>query len=292
MTRFRPVGLVVAVLALAGCGSAAPAAVRHTAITTPATTTPVPTAPMPTTPAPTTAPVATSTTALPASSTTITSVAPTTSTTTSMCPASVANQLASTGSAAQLVVVEAPTYAGTTASLTRWQRTGSCWTQVGTAWVAQLAWNGFSDHHQEGDDTTPTGAYVVGPVMYGTDPNPGVSYPYHQLVCGDWWDEDAASPDYNTFQHVACGAEPPFGGGSEPLWQEGNAYPSMAVIDYNTDPAIPGAGSGIFLHANIGTPTDGCVSLPLDQLDQVLEWLQPSDDPLVVLGPASEIEQF
>jgi L,D-peptidoglycan transpeptidase YkuD (ErfK/YbiS/YcfS/YnhG family) len=277
MTRFRWVGIAVAVAALAGCGSAAPAAVRRTAPTTPTTVT--------------TATVATSTTTLPAPTTTI-NVAPTTSTTTAMCPGSVANQLASTGAAAELVVVEAPTYAGTTASLTRWQRTGSCWTAVGTPWVAQLAWNGFSDDHREGDNTTPTGAYGVGPVMYGTDPNPGVSYPYHQLVCGDWWDEDPASPDYNTFQHVACGTQPPFGGGSEPLWHEGNAYPSMAVIDYNTDPAIPGAGSGIFLHANIGTPTDGCVSLPLAQLDQVLEWLQPSDHPLVVLGPAREIEQF
>jgi L,D-peptidoglycan transpeptidase YkuD (ErfK/YbiS/YcfS/YnhG family) len=66
----------------------------------------------------------------------------------------------------------------------------------------------------------------------------------------------------------------------------------MAVIDYNTEPVVPGAGSGIFLHANIGTPTDGCVSLPLDQLDQVLAWLRPGDHPLIVMGPSSEIEKF
>jgi L,D-peptidoglycan transpeptidase YkuD (ErfK/YbiS/YcfS/YnhG family) len=283
MPRLRRVAIVAAVLVLAGCGSAIPAAAPGTTaatVTTPTpTTTPVTTTPTPT---PTTTP----------STTTSTTVTPATSTTVPPCQATVASRLAWTGQATQLVVVEAPMYEGTTGSLTRWQRTGPCWTEVGSPWVAQIAWNGFSDHHHEGDDTTPTGAYRVGPVMYGTAPDPGVSYPYHQLVCGDWWDEDPASPDYNTFQHVACGTQPPFGGDSEPLWQEGNAYPSMAVIDYNTGPAIPGAGSGIFLHANIGTPTDGCVSLPVAQLDQVLDWLRPSDDPLVVLGPASEIEQF
>jgi L,D-peptidoglycan transpeptidase YkuD (ErfK/YbiS/YcfS/YnhG family) len=279
-------------LALTGCGSAIPAATPDATTTAPTTTTATTTSTTTTTTSTTTTAATPATPSATTSSPTATTVAAGTSSTTLPCPDTLASRLAWTGQAAQLVVVEAPTYEGTTASLTTWQRTGPCWTEVGTPWVAQIAWNGFSDHHQEGDDTTPTGAYSLGPVMYGTAPDPGVSYLYHQLVCGDWWDEDPASPDYNTFQHVTCGTQPPFGGGSEPLWQEGNAYPSMAVIDYDTDPAIPGAGSGIFLHANIGTPTDGCVSLPLARLDQVLDWLHPSADPLVVLGPASEIEQF
>jgi L,D-peptidoglycan transpeptidase YkuD (ErfK/YbiS/YcfS/YnhG family) len=91
---------------------------------------------------------------------------------------------------------------------------------------------------------------------------------------------------------VNCGQTPPFGGGSEPLWQETVAYPSFAVIQYNTGPVVAGAGSGIFIHADVGGPTAGCVSLPLGDLDTLLDWLQPADSPLVVLGPESEITRF
>jgi L,D-peptidoglycan transpeptidase YkuD (ErfK/YbiS/YcfS/YnhG family) len=76
------------------------------------------------------------------------------------------------------------------------------------------------------------------------------------------------------------------------LWQETTAYPSFAVIEYNTDPVVPGAGSAIFIHADVGGPTAGCVSLPLTELDQLLRWFSPTDAPLVVMGPESEIARF
>ena len=40
------------------------------------------------------------------------------------------------------------------------------------------------------------------------------------------------------------------------------AYRHLAVIAYNTNPIVPGRGSGIFLHVSPGHPTIGCVSLP------------------------------
>jgi len=191
-----------------------------------------------------------------------------------------------------VIVVDAPTYASTYANLTAFQRDGSCWVPVLGPWTARIGADGFSDHHVEGDNTTPTGAYSIGPVMYGNVANPGVQYPYHRLVCGDWWDEDPSSPHYNTFQHVPCGEPPPFAGHSEPLWQVTNAYPSLAVVDYNTSPVVAGAGSGIFLHANVGGPTAGCITLQPAELDDVLRWLNPSAAPLIVLGPDSEIDDF
>jgi L,D-peptidoglycan transpeptidase YkuD (ErfK/YbiS/YcfS/YnhG family) len=212
--------------------------------------------------------------------------------TTAGCAANLAAGLAHTAGASELITVQASTYDTTYATLTAWQREGSCWVDVYGPWTARIGAAGFSDHHHEGDNTTPTGAYGIGPVMYGNAPDPGVHYAYHQLVCGDWWDEDPASPDYNTFEHVPCGQTPPFGGGSEPLWQETNAYPSFAFIEYNTDPVVSGAGSAIFLHADVGSGTAGCVTLPLAELDDVLRWLNPADGPLVVMGPDSEIDDF
>jgi L,D-peptidoglycan transpeptidase YkuD (ErfK/YbiS/YcfS/YnhG family) len=178
------------------------------------------------------------------------------------------------------------------ASVELWQLQGGCWVSAGGPWDGRIGQYGFNDHHVEGDGTTPTGMYGLGPVMYGNQRDPGVHEPYHVLECGDWWDEDPASPAYNTFQHVPCDEDPPFGAGSEALWQETAPYPSFAVVDYNTGPIVKGAGSAIFLHADTGVPTTGCVSIPLADLDQTLDWLEPADQPAFVMGPAEEITRF
>ena len=203
------------------------------------------------------------------------------------------NQLASTGGAQQVLIVDAPSAASTTATLTAYENDGAGWYQVFGAMPAVDGANGWlaGPSRTEGDDTTPEGMYAIGSTMYGTNADPGTLFPYHQLVCGDWWDEDSASPTYNPFQHVACGTTPPFADESEALWTEGNAYPSMAVINYNTPPTGP-LGSGIFLHADTGSPTAGCVSLPLNDLDAVLGWLNPALQPVIVMGPDSVIRSF
>ncbi|GAC1375560.1 MAG: hypothetical protein NVSMB32_18430 [Actinomycetota bacterium] len=159
-------------------------------------------------------------------------------------------------------------------------------------WSARVGSHGVSDHRREGDGTTPTGLYGIGPVIYGIAANPGVRYAYHQLACGDWWDEDPASASYNTFQHVACGTDPPFHGGSEALWQATVAYQNFAVVDYNAAPVRPGAGSGVFLHHDTGRATAGCVSLAAGELVQVLRWLDPRAAPRIAIGTEAEIRSF
>ena len=101
--------------------------------------------------------------------------------------------------------------------------------------------------------------------MYGIAASPGVHYAYRRVVCGDWWVEDPASPYYNRFRHVRCGSSPPFRTTSEDLSRSPTAYRHFAVIAYNTDPVVPGRGSGIFFHVSTGRPTLGCVSLPRPQ---------------------------
>jgi len=66
------------------------------------------------------------------------------------------------------------------------------------------------------------------------------------------------------------------------------AYVHLAVIEYNMHPAVPGRGSGIFLHAQTGGSTNGCVSLRRGDLDRVLRWLSPASRPYIAIGtPAS-----
>jgi L,D-peptidoglycan transpeptidase YkuD (ErfK/YbiS/YcfS/YnhG family) len=171
----------------------------------------------------------------------------------------------------QRIQVNAPNARSTVATLT----VRECGRRVFGPWRARVGRNGLSAHHREGDGTTPTGTYGIGPVVYGIDPDPGVSLRYHRLSCGDWWDEDARSPTYNTFRHVACGTTPPFGDGSEALWRITPAYRYFALIQYNVAPVIPGRGSAIFLHVDTGRATNGCVSLPRPELLRVLRRLRP-----------------
>lgn len=208
------------------------------------------------------------------------------------CPANLAERLRRTGTARQLVTVAGPRMATVSATVELWQREGSCWRKAGGPWPALIGRNGFSGHHREGDGTTPTGIYAIGPTVYGNAPNPGTKLRYERLTCGDWWDEDPTSRQYNTFQHVPCGQAPPFGGSSEALWTETTAYPSLIVIEYNVHPVVPYAGSAIFVHADIGAPTQGCVTLPVGELDALLRWLRPSGSPHIVMGPAGEITRF
>ncbi len=123
----------------------------------------------------------------------------------STCPANLANQLADTGSATQLITVVSARARSTTGSLRLWRKSGECWVGVDGPWTAHLGRNGVSETKREGDKTTPAGAFGIQPVMYGVGPNPGVRYRYRRIVCGDWWVEDTRSPFYNRFHHVRCG---------------------------------------------------------------------------------------
>ncbi len=204
------------------------------------------------------------------------------------CPLTLAARL-ETGQATQLVTVVARTRASTQGTLRLWQKRGGCWRSANGPSAAWLGQRGTSPAKREGDRRTPTGIFGFGRVMYGIAPNPGVAFRYRRIVCGDWWVEDPASPYYNRFRHVRCGAKPPFRVKSEDMSRSPTAYRHLAVVAYNTSPVVPGRGSGIFLHASTGRPTLGCVSLPLTRLVTTLRWLRPAARPLIAIGTRADL---
>ena len=208
---------------------------------------------------------------------------------TAVCPQNLANGSETPATARQLITVEANVARTTYATLRTWRRAGTCWVAAAGPYTSRVGRNGLSSDRREGDGTTPTGTYRIGRTMYGNEANPGVRFRYRRVRCGDWWDEDPSSPTYNTFQHVRCGTTPPFGGASEGMWQQPRPYPFLAVIEYNTRPAVPGRGSGIFLHAQTGGPTIGCISLRKAELRAVLRWLRPADAPVIAIGTSAQL---
>jgi L,D-peptidoglycan transpeptidase YkuD (ErfK/YbiS/YcfS/YnhG family) len=208
------------------------------------------------------------------------------------CPPTLANKLASTGSATQLVTVASLRPRSQSGAMRVWEKRGECWERFAGPWPAWLGIRGISERKREGDLTTPSGAFGIQRVMYGVARNPGVRYRYHRIVCGDWWVEDPRSPYYNRFRHVRCGTKPPFRTTSEDMSKSPTAYRHLAVIDYNTNPVVPGRGSGIFLHVSHGNPTLGCVSVARPQLVRLLRWFDPAKQPLIVIGTRATIRKF
>jgi L,D-peptidoglycan transpeptidase YkuD (ErfK/YbiS/YcfS/YnhG family) len=200
------------------------------------------------------------------------------------CPPNLASGLRAQPAGSQLITVEAATARTSHATLRTWRRAGGCWRPVGGPYAARVGWNGLRRNRREGDGTTPIGTFRIGRVMYGNEPNPGVRFRYIRLRCGDWWVEDPASPAYNTFQRVGCGRRPPFRVGTPDMSKDRRAYPYLAVVEFNMHPVVPGRGSGIFLHAQTGRATNGCVSLRRVHLRRVLRWLSPSAAPRIVIG--------
>jgi L,D-peptidoglycan transpeptidase YkuD (ErfK/YbiS/YcfS/YnhG family) len=247
-----------------------------------------------------------STTTAPAPATTATrppptTAVPTTLTAASPCPAYSAatygidpNQVPDTGGGTQLVTVVDSTGTSLDGTFVAWAKNAhGCWSPVSFAgqpaqpYQAQTGYGGLLPISQRvpGDGATPIGLFPFGTTVYGNSiVSPTSLYPYHHLVCGDWWDEQPGSPTYETFQHVSCGTTPPYGSDSEALWTETQPYQHFIDIMM---PHPPDNGAGIFLHDDTTDGyTAGCVALPNAELDAVLGWLNPADSPHVLITVA------
>jgi L,D-peptidoglycan transpeptidase YkuD (ErfK/YbiS/YcfS/YnhG family) len=192
-------------------------------------------------------------------------------------------QLAQAGSANQAIVVTATGYQVNDATLTAYTRMAGGWVATFGPWPARIGYAGFAPPGQkmEGDGRTPSGAYGFD-FMFGVSADPGVKFAYRHITTQTIvWDDDPKSALYNEWVDTKtqdAGTDP------EDMYQP-LAYQYGAVIAYNSA-RTPGLGSAIFLHATIGGPTAGCVSIATDQLVQVLEWLDPAQSPRIIMGVA------
>lgn len=273
-SQLRAALALVCVLAVACGGSGRPPDREAAAVPTTGT-------PSPATSAPTTAAVNPTTAAPPAPATTSSTTASKPATT--MSAGVAVPQLDRVGTAGQAVVVTASSAGATTAVLSAYERTAAGWRPVFGPWTAQVGTRGIAapGAKREGDGRTPSGVYGFD-FMFGVAPDPGVQFPYRPVTRSIVWDDDPASPLYNTWVDVdrrQPGAEP------EPMYVR-PAYDHGAVIAYNTA-RTPGLGSAIFLHVSTGRATAGCVSLPAGQLIELLRWLDPARAPRIVLGVAA-----
>lgn len=181
----------------------------------------------------------------------------------------------------QAVVVDAPSARSTTATVTGWERRGGSWVVARGPVAAHLGAAGIGPS-SESAERTPAGTFGI-TRAFGRAANPGTALPYDRVGANDWWVSDTASPQYNTHQRCRPGSCTFDEKASENLQAAGAAYDHAIVIDANTHPVRPGAGSAYFLHIG-SAPTAGCVAVPRAAVVDLLRWLRPGARPMMVLG--------
>lgn len=177
----------------------------------------------------------------------------------------------------QLITVTAASHSATFATFRAYRITHGRAVGVFGPWTARVGYNGVArpGKKREGDGRTPSGSYGFS-FFFGVRPADGFFFRFRHAYRYDFWDDDPDSGRYNEWVNARKhnpGVRP------EPLHQV-PAYEYAAVITYNAR-RVPGLGSAIFLHVGTGTPTAGCVSLPLSELLKVLRWLRPRDHPQI-----------
>ncbi|MFJ1590413.1 L,D-transpeptidase family protein [Kitasatospora albolonga] len=150
------------------------------------------------------------------------------------------------------------------------------WESSAGPWVAHNGMKGWTDHHVAGDLRSPRGVYSLTDAG-GRLPDPGALLPYDE------------------HPRFAVDGEGFFG---EPL--EGS-FDYVVAINYNrtegvspldrTRPLGLERGGGIWIHVDHGGPTQGCVSIPEERMEQLLRTLDPELKPVIVMGDAESLRR-
>ena len=119
--------------------------------------------------------------------------------------------------------------------------------------------DGLTKNKIEGDHKTPIGEFKFKKIFYRADKLGEMVFKLPSQVidknCG--WCDDPEHKNYNQLIKF------PFSASAERLYRDDNLYDLLCVINYNTDPIVPGKGSAIFLH--ISKPnfdgTEGCIAI-------------------------------
>ncbi len=195
----------------------------------------------------------------------------------------------------QVVVVEAPNTGGSRATVSLYEPDqGDVWVRVKGPYAAWIGASGFIDPGQrtEGDATTPLGVFPLPSAFGGAEPPEGTDLPYTVIKeRGHCWISDPNSQAYNRWV-FADPCVPP----NVDLYdatRPGQRFHLAIVIGFNVELRRANAGSALFLQATgdalLQQGTDGGVSLDRGQLSEVLAWLEPAKNPVVIMGPAAKV---
>lgn len=180
----------------------------------------------------------------------------------------------------QVVVVEAAD-GSVTARVSGWEREDARWHLVSGLIPAVIGRNGLAPmgEKREGDGRTPSGVFALRRA-FGYDQGVQTGLDYGVVSEKDFWVDAPASSLYNQW---VTGDVPEIS--HEVLRRQDELYKYAIVIEYNTDPVVPGMGSAIFMHLwrGAGEPTAGCVAMAESDILNLLHWLDSRRNPVIML---------
>jgi L,D-peptidoglycan transpeptidase YkuD (ErfK/YbiS/YcfS/YnhG family) len=214
--------------------------------------------------------------------------------------------------ARQLLLCIAADWNATVGRLRRFVRTeaNADWRPVGAPIAvvlgkSGLAWgrglhptaDGAGPVKREGDGRAPAGIFAISALFGdgGADCPLARSarLPYLHATDDLKAIDDSASAHYNRIVDrtaVAC----PDWASCEDMRRSDGRYAVGAVVEHNSAPPLPGAGSCIFLHVweNPGIATAGCTAMALADMTEIAGWLDGAAGPVLVQLPAVAYERL
>lgn len=204
----------------------------------------------------------------------------------------------------QVVVVIADNWDATTATLQKFAWQNGQWQEVDQAFAVNigrtgLAW-GLGLHStqkgyykQEGDGKATAGVFDL-TQTFGYLEQLNTALPYKPMTASHYCMDVNGSPLYNQIVDENVVGKEAVQDSSEPMRRDihnnkQDIYKKGIVIDHNVA-NISGQGSCIFLHMwfGPGVPTAGCTAMAEPDMDRLLAWLDPKQNPRYVALPRAE----
>lgn len=203
----------------------------------------------------------------------------------------------------QLLVVTTQDWSTSDGKLQRYEKIDQTWHKVGKAINIQLGRNGLGwgiGLHQipkdaeiikkEGDGKAPAGIFML-KQAFGYAPL-NIDYPYevyketnhcvddvNSKLYNKIVDSTKATVDYESFEHMKFPKD---------------YYRYGIVVNHNhinEEGAKRGAGSCIFIHIK-KVPTSGCTVMSEEEIKEILRWLDPEAEPLLLQGTEPVVKEL
>ncbi len=180
-------------------------------------------------------------------------------------------------STSQIMIVKA--LGGFKAKVVLCEKQRNEWRSVFTpAFRAVIGRNGVASvgRKKEGDLKTPAGFFPIGEA-FGFHPL-AVKMDYKYITAADKFIDDVNSKHYNQWVTGSTKAQ---------SYENMLIPPYMygAIVNYNMNPIIRGAGSAIFIHlwTTPYTSTSGCIALEKKSVLKILHWLDKKQYPHILV---------
>lgn len=180
----------------------------------------------------------------------------------------------------QIITVTSIDTLSSSASLTLYEKKQNNWIKALKPTKVKIGRYGMTNNKIEKDGKTPMGLFHIGPAFGSVPSISNKKITYRKTTSSDYWIDDPLSSDYN--QWVNCTGDP------YKIWSSFErldipSYKYALVIQYNSDPIVPGKGSAVFIHIrkNRMTPTSGCVALSEGKMIRLLNALDEKKNPMI-----------